>query len=86
MVRPLKDNILLKRIEEPSNGTIHIPEIAKNKEKSQKGIALAIGSGVTADIKAGDRVLFSKYSGTDIQTGSEKYVIISEQNIYAVIE
>ena len=91
-IRPLQDRILLRRVEEEEKtaGGIIIPDTAK--EKPQEGAVIAAGRGkvrddgnVTAlDVKPGDRVLFSKYAGSDVTLDGEEYVIVREDDILAV--
>ena len=93
-VRPLQDRILVKRLEEEekTKGGIIIPDTAK--EKPQEGKVIAVGPGKTddtgkkvkPDVKAGDKVLFGKYSGTEIKMEGEEYLILREEDILAVIE
>ena len=93
-VRPLQDRILLKRIEEETKtkGGIIIPDSAK--EKPQEGLVVAVGPGkvtdsgnrVVPEVKAGDRVLFGKYSGTDIKVDGEEHLILREDDVLAVIQ
>lgn len=93
-VRPLHDRILVKRIEEQETvkGGIIIPDTAK--EKPQEGEVIAVGHGkktkdgsvIPLDVKAGDRVLFGKYSGTDIRIDDEEYLILREEEVLAVLE
>jgi chaperonin GroES len=93
-VRPLHDRILIKRIEEQETmrGGIIIPDTAK--EKPQEGEVIAVGNGrktedgkvIPLDVKAGDRILFGKYSGTDIKIGTEEYLILREEEVLAVLE
>jgi chaperonin GroES len=93
-IRPLHDKILVKRIDAPqmTKGGIVIPDTAK--EKSQEGEVIAIGTGrildggkvVPLEVKKGDRILFSKYGGTDIKLEGEEYVILDENEVLAVIE
>jgi chaperonin GroES len=93
-VRPLHDRILLKRIEEQETvkGGIIIPDTAK--EKPQEGEVIAVGGGkkteegkvIPLDVKAGDRILFGKYSGTEIKVEGEEYLIIREDEVLGVIE
>jgi chaperonin GroES len=93
-VRPLQDRILIKRIEEQETvkGGIIIPDTAK--EKPQEGEVIAVGNGkkqkdgstIPLDVKAGDRILFGKYSGTDIQIDNEEYLILREEEVLAVLE
>jgi len=92
-VRPLHDRLLVKRIEEEETvkGGIIIPDTAK--EKPQEGEVIAIGNGKTLDngtkveldVKAGDKILFGKYSGTDIKIDGEEYLILREDEVLAVI-
>ncbi len=90
-VRPLEDRVIVKRIEEQeqkSAGGIIIPDTAK--EKSQEGKVMAVGPGetedgkvLTLDVKAGDRVLFGKYAGTEIKRDGEEHRILREKDIRA---
>ena len=92
-VRPLHDRLLVKRIEEEETvkGGIIIPDTAK--EKPQEGEVIAVGNGKTLDngtkveldVKAGDKILFGKYSGTDIKIDGEEYLILREDEVLAVI-
>ena len=92
-VRPLHDRLLVKRIEEAETvkGGIIIPDSAK--EKPQEGKVIAVGNGkildngskVALDVKAGDKILFGKYSGTDIKLDGEEYMILREDEVLAVI-
>jgi chaperonin GroES len=93
-LRPLHDRILIKRVEEKESvkGGIIIPDTAK--EKPQEGEVVAVGNGkktedgkiVPLDVKAGDRVLFGKYSGNDIKLDDEEYLILREDEILGVLE
>jgi chaperonin GroES len=93
-VRPLHDRLLVKRIEETETvkGGIIIPDSAK--EKPQEGKVIAVGNGkildngskVALDVKAKDKILFGKYSGTDIKIDGEEYMILREDEVLAVIE
>jgi chaperonin GroES len=89
-VTPLHDRVLIKRIEEKETvkGGIIIPDTAK--EKPQEGEVIAVGAGkiekgvrVALDVKVGDRVLFGKYSGTEIKVDDEDYLILREDEILA---
>ncbi len=89
-VTPLHDRVLIKRIEEKETvkGGIIIPDTAK--EKPQEGEVIAAGAGriekgerIPLDVKAGDRVLFGKYSGTDIKIDDVEYLILREEEILA---
>ncbi|MCD6390286.1 MAG: co-chaperone GroES [Desulfobulbaceae bacterium] len=93
-IRPLNDRILVQRLEseETTAGGIIIPDSAK--EKPAEGKIVAVGPGklsdkgerVTLDLQAGDRVLFSKYGGTDVKYDGEDYLIMREDDILCVIE
>ena len=89
-VTPLHDRVLIKRIEEKETvkGGIIIPDTAK--EKPQEGEVIAVGAGklekghrIELDVKVGDRVLFGKYSGTDIKLDDVEYLILREEDILA---
>jgi len=92
-VRPLHDRLLVQRIEEKETvkGGIIIPDTAK--EKPQEGKVIACGNGkvldngtkVALDVKVGDKILFGKYSGTDIKIDGEEYLILREDEVLAVI-
>ena len=91
-VTPLHDRVLIKRIEEKETvkGGIIIPDTAK--EKPQEGEVIAVGAGriekgarIPLDVKAGDRVLFGKYSGSEIKIEDEEYLILKEDEILAKI-
>jgi chaperonin GroES len=92
-VRPLHDRMLVRRIEEKetAKGGIIIPDTAR--EKPMQGKVLAVGSGrvlengkkVALDVKPGDRVLFGKYSGTEIKIDGEEVVIVREDEVLAVM-
>ena len=93
-IRPLYDRIMVKRIEEKETvqGGIIIPDTAK--EKPQEGEVVAAGQGkrledgkvVPLDVKVGDRILFGKYSGSDIKLDGEEYMIMREDEVLGVIE
>jgi chaperonin GroES len=92
-VRPLHDRIIVERLEEGEQqiGGIIIPDSAK--EKPQQGTVIAVGSGkvikdkrVPLDIKAGDRILFGKYSGQEIRLDGKDLFIMKEDDVLAVIE
>ena len=93
-VRPLHDRILVRRIEEEekTKGGLIIPDTAK--EKPQEGKVIAVGKGRVAedgkllplDVHKGDRVLFSKYSGTEIEVEGDEHLIIREDDVLAVLE
>ena len=92
-VKPLADRILVRRIEEQETkrGGIIIPDTAK--EKPQEGKVVAVGPGrrddgklVALDVKAGDRVLFGKYAGSEIKIDGEEHLILREEDILGVVE
>ena len=93
-IRPLHDRVLLKRVEEEqkTKGGIIIPDTAK--EKPAEGKVVAVGTGRVLedgkirplDLKAGDRVLFGKYSGTEVKVDGEELIIMREDDILCVIE
>jgi chaperonin GroES len=93
-VRPLHDRILVKRLEEGDvkHGSIIIPDTAK--EKPQEGKVIAVGNGklndegkrLPLDVKAGDRVLFGKYSGSEVRIGDEEYLILREEDILGILD
>ncbi|HST52722.1 MAG TPA: co-chaperone GroES [Pyrinomonadaceae bacterium] len=92
-IKPLHDRVIVKRIEEGEQvrGGIIIPDTAK--EKPQEGEVIAVGDGkrkddgtrIPLDVQAGDRVLFGKYSGSEIKVDSEEYLIMREDEILGVI-
>ncbi len=93
-IRPLYDRIVVKRLEEKEQvqGGIIIPDTAK--EKPQEGEVVSVGQGkrlengkvVPPDVKAGDRILFGKYSGNEIKLDGNEYVIMREDEILGVLE
>lgn len=93
-IRPLQDRILVKRLEgeEKTKGGIIIPDTAK--EKPSEGLVKAVGKGKVSedgkklplDVKKDDRILFSKYAGTDITIEGEEYLIMREDDVLGVIE
>ena len=92
--RPLHDRVLVRRVtaEEKSSGGIIIPDTAK--EKPQEGEVIAVGGGarneagmiVALDVKAGDRILFGKWSGTEVKLDGEELLIMKETDIMGVLE
>jgi chaperonin GroES len=92
-VRPLHDRVLVRRLEEKetAKGGIIIPDTAR--EKPQEGEVLAVGNGrvlengtkVPLELKAGDKILFGKYSGTDIKIDGEEVLILREDEVLAVL-
>jgi len=93
-VRPLADRLVVKRIEEEekTKGGIIIPDAAK--EKPQEGKVVAIGDGKTLEsgqkapltVKPGDKILFGKYSGTEIKVDGEEHLILREDDVLAIVE
>ena len=93
-IRPLQDRVLVKRIqeEEKTKGGIIIPDTAK--EKPQEGKVIAVGKGkmsdegkvIPLDVKAGDRILFGKYSGSEVKIDGEEHLIMREEDILGVLE
>src|SRR3970040_385044 len=93
-IRPLQDRVIVKRIEEEekTKGGIIIPDTAK--EKPQEGKIIAVGKGkvnengklTPPDVKVGDRILFGKYSGSEIKLNVEEHLIMREEDILGVIE
>ena len=93
-IRPLYDRIVVKRVEttEQMQGGLYIPDTAK--EKPQEGEVVAVGNGkrlengtlVPLDVKVGDRILFGKYSGSDIKLDGDEYMIMREDEILGVLD
>ena len=93
-IRPLQDRVIVKRVEEEqkTKGGIIIPDTAK--EKPIEGEVIAVGKGKVTedgklqkpDVKAGDRVLFSKYAGTEIKIDGVEHLIMREEDVLAVLE
>jgi len=92
-IRPLHDRVIVKRIaeEEKTKGGIIIPDTAK--EKPQEGRVVAVGPGkhedgkiIPLDVKAGDKILFGKYSGAEIKLNGEGHLILREEDILGIIE
>ncbi len=93
-IRPLQDRVIVQRVEEEekTKGGIIIPDTAK--EKPQEGKIVAVGKGKVGDdgkvhpldVKVGDRILFGKYSGTEVKLSGEDYLIMREDDILGVLE
>ncbi len=93
-VRPLHDRILVERLEEKEvkKGGIIIPDTAK--EKPQEGKVIAVGNGkvnddgkkVPLDVKAGDKILFGKYSGSEVKIDDKEFLIMREEDVLAILE
>ena len=94
-IRPLYDRIVVKRIENEKDnmqGGLYIPDSAK--EKPQEGEVMAVGQGkrlengktVALDVKAGDRILFGKYSGSEIRLDGQEYLIMREDEVLGVLD
>ena len=92
-IKPLGDRILVKRVEEEdkTKGGLIIPDAAK--EKPQEGVVIAVGKGKTADdgkvipmeLKEGDKILFGKYSGTEVKLDGEEHLIMREDDILGIL-
>ena len=92
-LRPLHDRILVKRLEEGDvkHGRIIIPDTAK--EKPQEGKVVAVGTGRVTDdgknvplaVKAGDRILFGKYSGSEVKLDNEEYIVMKEEDVLGIL-
>jgi len=93
-IRPLQDRVIVRRLEEEekTKGGIIIPDTAK--EKPQEGKIVAVGKGkvteegkvIPLDVKVGDKILFGKYSGTEIKIEGEEHLIMREEDILGIIE
>ena len=93
-IRPLQDRVIVKRIEEEAKtkGGIIIPDTAK--EKPMEGLVISVGKGKTADdgklikpdVKAGDRILFGEYSGTEVKIDGDELLIMREDDILGILE
>jgi chaperonin GroES len=93
-IRPLHDRILVKRLEEQETirGGIIIPDSAK--EKPQEGKVVAVGNGkvgedgkrIPLDVKAGDKILFGKYSGSEVKIEDDEYLILREEDVLAILD
>ena len=93
-IRPLQDRVIVRRLEEEekTKGGIIIPDTAK--EKPQEGKVIAVGKGkvteegkvIPLDVKPGDKILFGKYSGTEIKIDGEEHLIMREEDILGIIE
>ncbi|MDA8126648.1 MAG: co-chaperone GroES [Deltaproteobacteria bacterium] len=93
-IRPLQDRVIVKRLaeEEKTKGGIIIPDSAK--EKPMEGLVVAVGKGKTADdgklikldVKAGDKILFGKYAGTEVKIDGVEHLIMREDDILGIIE
>lgn len=93
-IRPLHDRLIVKRLteEEKTKGGIIIPDTAK--EKPQEAEVIAVGNGkilddgkkIPLDVKVGDKILFSKYSGSEIKISGEEYLILREEDVQAIVD
>ncbi len=94
-IRPLADRLIVKRVEEQeqkSAGGIIIPDTAK--EKAQEGKVIAVGRGklnddgkvIPLDVRTGDRILFGKYSGSEIKIDGEEHLILREEDVLGIVE
>lgn len=94
MLRPLRDRVVIKPSaeEEKTSGGIFLPDTAK--KKPQEGEVVAVGAGkvledgtrVPMNVKVGDRVIYSKYAGTEVRVGEDEYLVLDEDSIYAIKE
>ncbi|BCU80548.1 10 kDa chaperonin [Polycladomyces abyssicola] len=93
MIKPLGDRVVIEAIEkeEKTASGIVLPETAK--EKPQEGKVIAVGTGryengekIALEVKEGDRVIFSKYAGTEVKVGDKEYLILRENDILAIVE
>ena len=93
-IRPLHDRVVVEALEheQKSAGGVIIPDTAK--EKPMEGMVVAVGAGtkneagqrISMDLKVGDKIVFGKWSGTEIEVGGKKYLIMKESDIFGVIE
>jgi chaperonin GroES len=93
-IRPLHDRVLVERLEEREvkKGGIIIPDTAK--EKPQEGKVIAVGNGkvsddgkkISLDVKSGDKILFGKYSGSEVKLDDKEYLILREEDVLAILE
>jgi chaperonin GroES len=93
-LRPLHDRVLVERLEEPANrpGRIVIPDSAR--EKPHEGRVIAVGSGRVSDdgrrvpmaVKAGDRILFGRYAGSEVTVDGQEYLIMKEEDVFGVLD
>lgn len=94
MIKPLGDRVIIKALgrEEKTKSGIVLPDTAK--EKPQEGMIVAVGTGklldngqrVALDVKEGDKVIFSKYAGTEVKVDGQDYLILSERDVLAIVE
>lgn len=92
-IRPLQDRVIVERVEavEKSAGGLYIPDTAK--EKPQEGKVIAVGKGkhredggiIAMDVKSGDRILFSKYAGSDVTLDGKEFIIMREDDILGIL-
>ena len=93
-IRPLQDRLIIKRVaeENKTKGGLFIPDTAK--EKPQEGEVVAVGPGriddngnrVPIDVAVGDKVLYSKYGGTEVKFGADEYLVLSARDVLAIVE
>lgn len=93
-LKPVGDRVVIEHVEqnEKSTGGIYLPDTAK--EKPQEGIVRAVGTGRVTDegktlpmsVKAGDRVIYSKYSGSEVKIDGTEYLIVSEKDVLAIVD
>ena len=92
-LRPLHDRVLVQRLaaSDDKHGRIFIPDSAR--EKPQEGTVIAVGTGrvgddgkrITLTVKAGDRILFGKYSGSEVKLGGEEYLVMKEEDVLGIL-
>ena len=93
MLRPLGDRVVLKQLEAEEKTASGIVLPTKSQEKPQEAEVVAVGPGgivedkeIKMEVKIGDKVLYAKYSGTEVKVGEERYIIVSQNEILAVVE
>lgn len=94
MLTPIHDRVLIKRVEEESKTASGIIIPDNHKEKPSQGEVMAVGKGYrlptgetrSLDVKKGDKVLFGKYSGTEVKVGGENYLIMKEEEILGILQ
>ncbi len=86
-IKPLKDRVLIQQIEEAPEkvGNLYVPDTAKEKPQIGKVIAVGTDEDIQKTIKAGDKIIYAKYGGTEIKYEGEKYLIVSADDILAII-
>lgn len=87
-LRPLEDRVILQhqKAEEKTQSGIILPDSAKEKPQEAVVIAVGPGSETKMQVKEGDKVIYSEYSGTEVKLGDEEYIVVSQKDIIAVVE